>query len=101
MAAWEREARNAGDSSAEAMALARLRAGWGSVAVASAGGMSLSNRADRAQIIPLPGGGGGSPNNSHNCSNIAQLVDIELKSELNLLLEIHNYLEFFPYFLKY
>ena len=61
LAAWEREARNAGDSSAEAMALARLRAGWGSVAVASAGGMSLSNRADRAQIIPLPGGGGGSP----------------------------------------
>jgi hypothetical protein len=61
LAAWEREARNAGDSSAEAMALARLRAGWGSVAVASAGGMSLSNRADRAQVIPLPGGGGGSP----------------------------------------
>jgi hypothetical protein len=61
LAAWEREARNAGDSSAEAMALARLRAGWGSVALASAGGMSLSNRADRAQIIPLPGGGGGSP----------------------------------------
>jgi hypothetical protein len=61
LAAWEREARNAGDSSAEAMALARLRAGWGSVALASAGGMSLSNRADRAQVIPLPGGGGGSP----------------------------------------
>ena len=64
LAAWEQEARNAGDSSAEAMALARLRAGWGSVALASAGGISLSNRADRAQIIPLPGGGsasGGSP----------------------------------------
>ena len=60
LAAWEREARSAGDSSAEAMALARLRAGWGSVAVASAGGLSLSNRADRAQVIPLPGGGGGS-----------------------------------------
>ena len=59
LAAWEREARNAGDSSAEAMALARLRAGWGSVALASAGGLSLSNRADRAQVIPLPGGGGG------------------------------------------
>jgi len=59
LAAWEREARNAGDSSAEAMALARLRAGWGSVALASAGGISLSNRAERAQIIPLPGGGGG------------------------------------------
>jgi hypothetical protein len=57
LAAWEQEARNAGDSSAEAMALARLRAGWGSVALASAGGISLSNRADRAQIIPLPGGG--------------------------------------------
>jgi hypothetical protein len=61
LAAWEREARNAGDSSAEAMALARLRAGWGSVALASAGGLSLGNRADRAQVIPLPGGGGGSP----------------------------------------
>ncbi len=61
LAAWDRDARNAGDSSAEAMALARLRAGWGSVALASAGGMSLSNRADRAQVIPLPGGGGGSP----------------------------------------
>ena len=59
LAAWEKEARNAGDSSAEAMALARLRAGWGSVALASAGGISLSNRAERAQIIPLPGGGGG------------------------------------------
>ena len=59
LAAWEQEARNAGDSSAEAMALARLRAGWGSVALASAGGISLSNRAERAQIIPLPGGGGG------------------------------------------
>jgi hypothetical protein len=59
LAAWEQEARNAGDSSAEAMALARLRAGWGNVALASAGGMSLSNRAERAQIIPLPGGGGG------------------------------------------
>ncbi|MFM8614158.1 MAG: hypothetical protein ACKOC9_05455, partial [Alphaproteobacteria bacterium] len=52
LAAWEQEARNAGDSSAEAMALARLRAGWGSVALASAGGISLSNRAERAQIIP-------------------------------------------------
>jgi len=66
LAAWEQEARNAGDSSAEAMALARLRAGWGSVALASAGGISLGNRAERAQIIPLPGGteggvaGGGS-----------------------------------------
>jgi hypothetical protein len=59
LAAWEQEARNAGDSSAEAMALARLRAGWGSVALASAGGISLSNRADRAQVIPLPGAGGG------------------------------------------
>ncbi|MCA3414479.1 MAG: transglycosylase SLT domain-containing protein [Roseomonas sp.] len=59
LAAWEQEARNAGDSSAEAMALARLRAGWGSVALASAGGISLSNRAERAQIIPLAGGGGG------------------------------------------
>jgi hypothetical protein len=59
LAAWEKEARNAGDSSAEATALARLRAGWGSVALASAGGISLSNRAERAQIIPLPGGGGG------------------------------------------
>jgi len=58
LAAWEQEARNAGDSSAEAMALARLRAGWGSVALASAGGISLSNRAERAQIIPLPGGNG-------------------------------------------
>jgi len=58
LAAWEKEARNAGDSSAEAMALARLRAGWGSVALASAGGISLSNRAERAQIIPLPGGNG-------------------------------------------
>ncbi|MFO0466269.1 MAG: hypothetical protein ACK5ZB_03125, partial [bacterium] len=55
----DQEARNAGDSSAEAMALARLRAGWGSAALASAGGISLSNRAERAQIIPLPGGGGG------------------------------------------
>jgi hypothetical protein len=60
LAAWEQEARNSGDSSAETMALARLRAGWGSVALASAGGLSLSNRADRAQVIPLPGGGGGS-----------------------------------------
>ena len=59
LAAWEQEARNAGDSSAEAMALARLRTGWGSVALASTGGISLSNRADRAQIIPLPGAGGG------------------------------------------
>jgi hypothetical protein len=59
LAAWEQEARNAGDSSAEALALARLRAGWGSVALASAGGISLSNRAERAQIIPLAGGGGG------------------------------------------
>ena len=58
LAAWEQEARNAGDASAEAMALARLRAGWGSVALASAGGISLSNRAERAQIIPLPGGNG-------------------------------------------
>lgn len=58
LAAWEQEARNAGDSSAEAMALARLRAGWGSAALASAGGISLSNRAERAQIIPLPGGNG-------------------------------------------
>jgi hypothetical protein len=58
LAAWEQEARNAGDSSAEAMALARLRAGWGSVALASAGGISLSNRAERAQISPLPGGNG-------------------------------------------
>ena len=60
LAAWEQEARNSGDSSAEAMALARLRGGWGSVALASAGGLSLSNRADRARIIPLAGGGGGS-----------------------------------------
>ena len=59
LAAWEQEARNAGDSSAEAMALARLRTGWGSVALASTGGISLSNRADRAQIIPLPGAGRG------------------------------------------
>ncbi|MFM7421719.1 MAG: lytic transglycosylase domain-containing protein [Alphaproteobacteria bacterium] len=59
LAAWEQEARNAGDSSAEVMALAGLRAGWGSVALASAGGISLSNRAERAQIIPLAGGGGG------------------------------------------
>jgi hypothetical protein len=59
LAAWEQEARNSGDSSAEAMALARLRAGWGSAALASAGGLSLSNRAERAQVIPLPGGGGG------------------------------------------
>ncbi|MFN8983679.1 MAG: lytic transglycosylase domain-containing protein [Alphaproteobacteria bacterium] len=59
LAAWEQEARNAGDSSAEAMALARLRAGWGSVALASAGGISLSNRAERAQIIPLAAGSGG------------------------------------------
>jgi hypothetical protein len=58
LAAWEQEARNAGDSSAEAMALARLRTGWGSAALASAGGISLSNRAERAQIIPLPGGNG-------------------------------------------
>ena len=58
LAAWEQEARNAGDSSAEAMALARLRAGWGSAALASAGGISLSNRAERAQIIPLPSGNG-------------------------------------------
>jgi hypothetical protein len=58
LAAWEQEARNAGDSSAEALALARLRAGWGSAALASAGGISLSNRAERAQIIPLPGGNG-------------------------------------------
>jgi hypothetical protein len=58
LAAWEQEARNAGDSSAEAMALARLRAGWGSVALASAGGISLSNRMERARVIPLEGGGG-------------------------------------------
>ena len=59
LAAWEQEARNSGDSSAEAMALARLRGGWGSVALASAGGLSLSNRADRARIIPLAGNSGG------------------------------------------
>jgi hypothetical protein len=59
LAAWEQEARNAGDSSAEALALARLRGGWGSVALASAGGISLSNRAERAQIIPLAGAAGG------------------------------------------
>ena len=59
LAAWEQEARNSGDSSAEAMALARLRGGWGSVALASAGGLSLSNRADRARIIPLAGSSGG------------------------------------------
>jgi hypothetical protein len=59
LAAWEQEARNSGDSSAEAMALARLRGGWGSVALASTGGLSLSNRADRARIIPLAGGSGG------------------------------------------
>jgi hypothetical protein len=41
------------------MALARLRAGWGSVALAGSGGISLSNRAERAQVIPLAGGGGG------------------------------------------
>jgi hypothetical protein len=58
LAAWEQEARNSGDSSAEAMALARLRAGWGSVALASAGGISLSNRMERARVIPLEGGGG-------------------------------------------
>ncbi|MCA3366433.1 MAG: transglycosylase SLT domain-containing protein [Roseomonas sp.] len=58
LAAWEQEARNAGDSSAEALALARLRGGWGSVALASAGGISLSNRAERARVIPLEGGGG-------------------------------------------
>jgi hypothetical protein len=58
LAAWEQEARHAGDSSAEALALARLRAGWGSMALAGAGGISLSNRAERAQIIPLPGGNG-------------------------------------------
>ena len=59
LAAWEQEVRNSGDSSAEAMALARLRGGWGSVALASAGGLSLSNRADRARIIPLAGSSGG------------------------------------------
>ena len=59
LAAWEQEARNSGDSSAEAMALARLRGGWGNVALASAGGLSLSNRADRARIIPLAGSSGG------------------------------------------
>lgn len=59
LAAWEQEARNAGDSSAEALALARLRGGWGSVGLASAAGLSLSNRAERARIIPLAGGGGG------------------------------------------
>lgn len=58
LAAWEQEARNAGDASAEAMALARLRAGWGSVALASAGGISLSNRMERARVIPLESGGG-------------------------------------------
>ncbi|MBM3586658.1 MAG: lytic transglycosylase domain-containing protein [Alphaproteobacteria bacterium] len=57
LAAWEQEARNAGDSSAEALVLARLRAGLGDVALASAAGISLSNRAERAQIIPLAGGG--------------------------------------------
>ncbi len=59
LAAWEQEARNSGETSAEAMALARLRAGWGSVALAGSGGISLSNRAERAQFIPLAGGGGG------------------------------------------
>ncbi|MFN9092215.1 MAG: hypothetical protein ACK5V0_12125 [Alphaproteobacteria bacterium] len=58
LAAWEQEARNAGDASAEAMALARLRAGWGSVALASAGGISLSNRMERARVIPVESGGG-------------------------------------------
>jgi len=53
------------------------------------------------KISPHPLSSLGLPNNSHNCSNIAQLVDIALKSELNLLLEKHNYPEFFPYFLKY
>lgn len=66
LAAWEQEARNAGDASAEAMALARLRGGWGNVGLASSAGISLSNRAERARIIPLEGGtaggmGGASP----------------------------------------
>jgi len=62
LAAWEQEARNAGDSSAEALAMARLRGGWASTSLASAGAgaISLSNRAERARIIPLPGAGGGS-----------------------------------------
>ena len=53
------------------------------------------------KISPHPLSSLGSPNNSHNYSNIDQLVDIALKSKLNLLLEKHNYLEFFPYYLKY
>ena len=62
LAAWEQEARNAGDSSAEALAMARLRGGWASTSLASAGAgaISLSNRAERARIIPLAGAGGGS-----------------------------------------
>jgi hypothetical protein len=60
LAAWEQEARNSGDSSAEALALARLRGGFASTSLASAGAgaTSLSNRAERAQIIPLGGGAG-------------------------------------------
>ena len=61
LAAWEQEARNSGDSSAEALALARLRGGFASASLASAGAgaISLSNRADRARIIPLAGANGG------------------------------------------
>jgi hypothetical protein len=60
LAAWEQEARSSGDSSAEALALARLRGGFASTSLASAGAgaISLSNRADRARIIPLGGGAG-------------------------------------------
>ncbi len=58
LAAWREEAGQAGgDRSAEAMALARLRAGWGSVGLASSS-LSLSNRAERARIIPLEGRSG-------------------------------------------
>jgi len=61
LAAWEQEARNSGDGSAEALAMARLRGGIFSASAANAGlgGISLSNRAERARIIPLPGAGGG------------------------------------------
>jgi hypothetical protein len=60
LAAWEQEARSSGDSSAEALALARLRGGFASTSLASAGAgaISLSNRADQARIIPLGGGAG-------------------------------------------
>ena len=54
LAAWEAEARNSGDATAEALAMARLRGGWSS---AGPGAISLSNRAERARIIPLAGGG--------------------------------------------